>query len=620
MQYTINDAPIWWSDEETPKVFVQSYKRPDKFVAAENAKQKNYCFVVQENDPCKDEYLANCETVLLVDCKGVAEKRAIVLDYARKWKIERYFDINDDLKLIRTSEKVRYTVDEGLRIVWEKFKKTDCPLLGLSTPGFCFGKMPEEDVYGNGWLFYLFYINTKTMPEDINWNREGLDDLPIALKLLERGLPVKKLVHWAVCQNWALSDSNIGVNYGVRCKIVWDVYKEFGNIISFTRNSIKGDYPVVRLTKPWKTIYKEGGFKREFSQTVLDCLKACEDANYENSELIEETFEAFHEMGKGFKKVMKPRIDESIDIRNLYDDTLIVIISGKRPVKQFRTTERRVGVRGKWIIISNNSEGYESDLEIVNVPDDFRGYYKNNHALSEFGMGVCLSRSYAIKYARDKGYKYLIQLDDNCTVFDMKYIQENGTQFEKHYTDITPVMNLLTDVLRYTNAGMSGLNMMCMRSERSDLILRERYVYSVMCLDLEKVGYFFGDVEEDIEMRLQLAQKNIPVAQIVPLRYQKLGQYSSQDTTGNRTDYVKEGQNRGRFMERFYGDVYSREVTDSARNVATHNKAKGQEFFKHKLAQFQVGLKTKDNVKLQEAFKLAFSEIMSLPDKRDKYS
>lgn len=57
------------------------------------------------------------------------------------------------------------------------------------------------------------------------------------------------------------------------------------------------------------------------------------------------------------------------------NEILVVEISGKRPggVKQRPTEKFSIGYDK--VIISNNSEGYKTDWEIVNVPDDYREWY-----------------------------------------------------------------------------------------------------------------------------------------------------------------------------------------------------------------------------------------------------
>jgi hypothetical protein len=114
-----------------------------------------------------------------------------------------------------------------------------------------------------------------------------------------------------------------------------------------------------------------------------------------------------------------------MSVSELSSDILCTIISGGRPLS--RPTEA-LKINGYKCIISNNSEGYNTDIDIINVPGDFREYYKQSHALTDFGMKVPMSRSYALKYAREQGYKYIVQMDDNimCDVAKL-HVREGQT-------------------------------------------------------------------------------------------------------------------------------------------------------------------------------------------------
>lgn len=59
-------------------------------------------------------------------------------------------------------------------------------------------------------------------------------------------------------------------------------------------------------------------------------------------------------------------------------DVLVVEISGKRPGTSKQRPTERYDISYDHMIISNNSEGYESDWDIVNVPEDYVEWYKAN--------------------------------------------------------------------------------------------------------------------------------------------------------------------------------------------------------------------------------------------------
>ena len=114
---------------------------------------------------------------------------------------------------------------------------------------------------------------------------------------------------------------------------------------------------------------------------------------------------------------------------------LVVEISGKRPGDKKKRTTEKFDVSFDHLIISNNSEGYETDWQIVNVPDDFVNWYKENCRTSENAWYAPMNRTYAIKYAREHGYDYLIQLDDNIKFLEICYVTELEDGIRLAYRD-----------------------------------------------------------------------------------------------------------------------------------------------------------------------------------------
>lgn len=287
------------------------------------------------------------------------------------------------------------------------------------------------------------------------------------------------------------------------------------------------------------------------------------------------------------------------------NEILIAEISGKRPGGvEARPTEKYKFKYDK-VIISNNSENYETDWDIVNVPKDYQEWYRREVATSDIAYYAPMNRSYAIKYAREHGYKYLIQLDDNIVSINIAYrIGQNN--FMKYSTSKdTPnkqelpndMIDYLVEVLKYTNAGMAGMNVDGAGVPNDDFI-RERYVYSFFALKLDVVpDYFQGDFEDDIEFRLKLKQKNIPVVSVCPFRYGKVAQNTNNDISGNRQAYNEVGVNRGKNMSILYGDYYKAGI--SQRGSGTYrNKDKRQ--FRHELKPYKVGVKVKNFQKLKD--------------------
>lgn len=86
-------------------------------------------------------------------------------------------------------------------------------------------------------------------------------------------------------------------------------------------------------------------------------------------------------------------------------DVLVVEISGKRPGSKKERPTEKYQINYNKLIISNNSDGYNTEWDIVNVPADYQEYYIKNYKQSENAWYAPMNRSYAIKYAKEHGYK-----------------------------------------------------------------------------------------------------------------------------------------------------------------------------------------------------------------------
>lgn len=281
---------------------------------------------------------------------------------------------------------------------------------------------------------------------------------------------------------------------------------------------------------------------------------------------------------------------------------LIAEISGKRPgTKEDRPTEK---FNFDWdkVIISNNSEGYETDWPVINVPNDYQEWYKEHAKMSESAYYAPMNRSYAIKYAREHGYKYLVQLDDNIISFNIRYAVG-----DKSYTTLVSTPNieeLPQDMFRYfktvldnTNAGIVGMTL-AGASLPSSAWLRERYVYSAFMLKLDSIpDYYQGDFEDDIEFRLKLKEMQIPSLMVCPFQYIKTAQGDNKDLTGNRKAYKDAGLKRGEHMSKIHGDMYSRGWSSRGSGV---KRKRGVKKFRHKVKPFKVGTRVSNIDELKQ--------------------
>lgn len=302
------------------------------------------------------------------------------------------------------------------------------------------------------------------------------------------------------------------------------------------------------------------------------------------------------------------------------NDVLVVEISGKRPGnKNARPTEKN-NIKYDHLIISNNSEGYDTEWNIVNVPNEYVEWYKSNIKSSDNAWYAPMNRSYAIKYAKERGYKYLVQLDDNITMLQIAYCikeKKNNYVTKKQYRSISTsgdgsdmlndYIDLFVEVLKNTNCGIVGCGMSG-AGVPGEQYLSERYVYSLFALNLSVIpNEYQGDFEDDIEFRLKLNQMNIPSLQICPLMYGKTAQQINKDLTGCRAEYLKAGVKRGEHMRKLYGDIYSAGISSYSNRAGKQKADKEISYFRHKLKPLKLGViinnkKAIDN-KMKEIFK-----------------
>lgn len=299
-------------------------------------------------------------------------------------------------------------------------------------------------------------------------------------------------------------------------------------------------------------------------------------------------------------------------------DVLVVEISGKRPGdKKARPTEK-FKTKHDHLIISNNSEGYVTDWDIVNVPAEYVEFYKARYKHSDSAWYAPMNRSYAIKYAREHGYKYLVQMDDNIKYLELSYMIRESEgyviRYRKHdNTDmLDDYIDMMVAVMENTNAGVVGCDLASMPPDH--LFLGEQYCYSLFMFKLSVCpDAFHGDFEDDIEYRLKCAEMGIPEVMVKPLKYSKTGQKSSKDESGNRAAYTAAGLKRGEHMSILHGDVYSCGYTGKTKSVKAKKSGAN---FKHKIKPFKLGVFVKDRAaidrKMQE---ILTRNAVRMPDK-----
>jgi hypothetical protein len=302
------------------------------------------------------------------------------------------------------------------------------------------------------------------------------------------------------------------------------------------------------------------------------------------------------------------------------DKILVCEISGKRPGTSKERPTEKYSTRFPHVIISNNSEGYDTDWEIINVPEEYREWYIANIKNSENAWMAPMNRSYAIKYAKEHGYRYCVQLDDNINLLSVSYnsrvLRKGDLEITKGYHRysrnseldgwLDDFINLLVLVLKNSNAGMTGMQMVS-AAQPDDTYLAERYCYSFFCVDVMRAAPVFqGDFEDDIEYRLKLAQMGVPVIQLGFISYAKIGQLDKKDKSGCRAEYDRAGLKRGAHMSQIAGDVYKCGLTRMPKKVG--GKKLEHPTFRHRLKPVKVGCLIKRKYEIDDATRALFKK------------
>ena len=216
-----------------------------------------------------------------------------------------------------------------------------------------------------------------------------------------------------------------------------------------------------------------------------------------------------------------------------------------------------------------------------------------------------MNRSYAIKYAKEHGYDYLVQLDDNIIYLELAYISDDKDGTVKRYRQqsqtemMDDFVDMLCTVLDNTNAAIAGCDLRSVMPTR--IFLSERFCYSFFALNLKRCpDIYHGDFEDDIEFRLKCAEMGAPSVMVCPCRYGKTAQNYNKDETGNRAAYTAAGLKRGEHMRILHGDIYS--CGYGKRTMTVANVPNGK-VFRHKLAVFKLGVMVKDQEAIDEKMK-----------------
>lgn len=305
----------------------------------------------------------------------------------------------------------------------------------------------------------------------------------------------------------------------------------------------------------------------------------------------------------------------------MLEDVIVCEISGKRPGTSSKRKSERMAFACDHVVVSNDCEGYETDWPIVEVPEEYRSWYMERVKNSDSAWYAPMNRSYALKYAREHGYRYCVQIDDNIEWIGVLYQVKDFDGLVRRYDNQmrtgnangleNSMVSFMRTVAECTDAGIVGMNVGGSASP-SHTFLSENYCYSFFLVDVDRVpDTWHGDFEDDIEFRLRMADMGVPMVKVCPFYYGKTAQRASNDTTGCRKAYVQAGAHRGDNMRRLHGDVYSSGMSDQGNKAG--RKRDGEKRFKHRLKPFKVGVMVRDRDRIDDEFASILNRFAKAP-------
>lgn len=227
-------------------------------------------------------------------------------------------------------------------------------------------------------------------------------------------------------------------------------------------------------------------------------------------------------------------------------------------------TLRKCGYTGDIIIVLDNE-----DLKI----DRYRKNYENIYVFdkkeiaSETDEGdnfndrraIIYARNASFEIAKEKGYQYFIELDDDYTEFSCTYNQY-GEMKQKNIINLDKVLDTLIDFKNKTCALAVAL------AQRGDFIggkqnnivrgelLKRKAMNSFIC-DTNMPFKFFGKINEDVNTYTLLGSRGNLFFQIPHV---SLNQVTTQQSNGGMTDIYLDS---GTYVKSFYTIMYAPSCT-----------------------------------------------------------
>lgn len=188
---------------------------------------------------------------------------------------------------------------------------------------------------------------------------------------------------------------------------------------------------------------------------------------------------------------------------------------------------------------------------------------------------IVYARNACFKIAKDLGYKYFLELDDDYTDFRYKFDSDNNYVGIKEPKNIDKIFDIILDYLKsspittiafaqggdFIGGGESGI---------SDSVKIKRKAMNSFFCSLDKPFTFIGRINEDVNSYVYLGSKGKLFFQINNFALQQL---TTQSNSGGMTETYLDG---GTYVKSFYTVIFSPSCTKiwlmGAVNPRLHHK------------------------------------------------
>lgn len=244
------------------------------------------------------------------------------------------------------------------------------------------------------------------------------------------------------------------------------------------------------------------------------------------------------------------------------EDFVVFILTHGRPnkVKTYKTLKKQ-GYTGKIVfIIDNEDETAEKYYE--NFPDETFVVIDKRELSKRYDSGdlgndrriILYARNACFDIAKELGYRYFLQLDDDYSSFRYRY-EKDGKLSSRKPNDLDSLFSYMIDFLNESGALTVAF------AQGGDFIggvknafwisrVKRKAMNTFFC-DVKKPFEFMGSINEDVNMYTLLGNKGELILSIADISVEQL---PTQSNAGGLTDIYLD---KGTYMKSFYSVMFS---------------------------------------------------------------